>query len=141
MKFATELIDPASPSISSESPLLVIERQPERIDSNHRIGDHLKQILRAAAILLKRLDHVDPLLKHGLLAFKLVHIALDLLQGGFLRLQIADAALCLIELPALRHVDHEENHGRYDDRRAEQQYLYSGLEGHRLLRGFRTSLA
>ncbi|MFZ0978288.1 MAG: hypothetical protein WAN23_02695, partial [Candidatus Acidiferrales bacterium] len=104
-------------------------------------GHHLEQVLRPAAILLERLDHVDPLLEDSLLAFKHIYLGLDLLQAGFLCLQIANAGFCLIELSALRHIDNEENDSRYDNRRAEQQYLYGSLERHRLFRGFRTSLA
>ena len=70
-----------------------MRRQPQGVDSHHRVGHHLQQFLPAAAILLQRFDHVDALLQHALLAFKSVHFLLDLLQAGLLGLQLLDSSI------------------------------------------------
>ena len=87
MKFATALIEAASPCMSMRIAGPVERGQPEGVDVHHRVGDHLQQVLAAGAIPLQRLDHVDALLQNGLLALEPVHFLLDLLQAGFFRAQ------------------------------------------------------
>ena len=81
MKFATELIDAASPCISIELPLRFSDVSQTIIHVHHCVGDHLQQVLAAGPISLQRLDHVDALLQNGLLAFEAVHVLLDLLEA------------------------------------------------------------
>ena len=89
MKFG-DGVDRASLAFDIERVLLALERrQPEVVDPHHRVGHHLKQFLAAGAIPLQRLDHIDPLLQHGLLALELLHFALDLLEAGLFGAQSA----------------------------------------------------
>src|ERR1700722_8625772 len=62
--------------------------KPESIHANHGVCHHRQQILASGAVPLEIFDHVDALLKDGLLAFETIHLILHLLKAGLLRLQL-----------------------------------------------------
>ncbi len=110
-----------------------MRRQPQRIDTYHRIGDHLKQILTAAAILLQCFNHVDALLQNGFLAFEPIDILLDLLQAGLLGLQLLDSSIGVFQLPLLREVDYAENYAGNGHRRHSEHNLHGRFQRYALV--------
>src|SRR5215470_13455176 len=114
--------------------------EPQAIDSNYGVGDHLEEFLPSRAVLLQSFDNVDPLLQYRLLAFELLDFRFDLFEAGLFGPQGSNLLVRGLEVPLTLHIEKEQDHSCDTNSRGQKQGLNGGLQRHRLFCGLGTSL-